>query len=392
MARQARSEVFAPDEVAVVHVMNRTVRGCFLLGNDRVTGKNYDHRKEWIEAELERLAGHFGIDLIGYSILSNHFHSLLRSRPDIVETWNDFEVAKRWLQLCPKGRKRKTAHVEPSEKQLSKILSDAERVKQIRSRLSDISWWMRLLSQKIGRMANHEDNEVGKFWQARYRAVRLLDETAVLACAAYIDLNLIRAAMAETVEESDFTSAQQRALQLRDEYGGMMASSEFRGEEVASTSEHPLLRSTSRSRDRPLVKKLKTIASALCPVQLDGEGSGTGPCVHHGGRRASDKGFLPLTAAKYLELLDWTARELRSDKRGVTPEEAAPIFERLGIDGPTWCELTRNFDQMFSIVAGMPPQIDAARSRKRGQRYYLPAQTRSLLAPPEQQRAKPNSV
>ena len=45
MARLARAEVFAPDEVAVAHVMNRVVRRCYLLGNDPVSGKNYDHRK-----------------------------------------------------------------------------------------------------------------------------------------------------------------------------------------------------------------------------------------------------------------------------------------------------------------------------------------------------------
>ena len=37
--------------------------------------------------------------------------------------------------------------------------------------------------------------EVGKFFQARYRVVRLLDAVAILACAAYVDLNQIRAAM-----------------------------------------------------------------------------------------------------------------------------------------------------------------------------------------------------
>ena len=55
-ARMARAEVFAPDEVAVVHVMNRVVRRCYLLGNDPVSGKNYDHRKVMIENQLQRLA------------------------------------------------------------------------------------------------------------------------------------------------------------------------------------------------------------------------------------------------------------------------------------------------------------------------------------------------
>ena len=44
MARLARAEVFAADEVAIVHVMNRTVRRCFLLGDDPITGTNHNHR------------------------------------------------------------------------------------------------------------------------------------------------------------------------------------------------------------------------------------------------------------------------------------------------------------------------------------------------------------
>ena len=52
MARVARVEAFAPDEIATIHVMNRVVRRCFLMGIDELTGKNYDHRKSWIEKEL----------------------------------------------------------------------------------------------------------------------------------------------------------------------------------------------------------------------------------------------------------------------------------------------------------------------------------------------------
>ena len=95
MARLARLELFSAEEVAIVHVMNRVVRRCFLLGDDPLTGKNYDHRKVWIEDQLRLLASHFGIDLLSFAILSNHFHLMLRSRPDVVETWDDAEVARR---------------------------------------------------------------------------------------------------------------------------------------------------------------------------------------------------------------------------------------------------------------------------------------------------------
>ncbi len=56
MARLSRIEIFAPDEIAIVHFMNRTVRRCFLLGNDPLTGKNHDHQKLWLDKELKRLA------------------------------------------------------------------------------------------------------------------------------------------------------------------------------------------------------------------------------------------------------------------------------------------------------------------------------------------------
>ena len=74
MARVAREEVFSPDEIAIVHVMNRVVRRCFLLGTDPVTRKNYDHRKVWMEDLFEHCAGCFEIDLLCFAILSNHFH------------------------------------------------------------------------------------------------------------------------------------------------------------------------------------------------------------------------------------------------------------------------------------------------------------------------------
>ena len=81
MARLARAEVFAADEVAIVHVMNRVVRRCFLLGDDPITGKNYDHRKQWLDDQLVLQAKYFGIDLLFQAIMSNHFCLILRSRP-----------------------------------------------------------------------------------------------------------------------------------------------------------------------------------------------------------------------------------------------------------------------------------------------------------------------
>ena len=125
MARIARVEVFAPDEIAIVHVLNRTVRRCFLLGNDPLTGRNYDHRKLWLEDQLRRLAAWFGIDLLCHAVLSNHFHLVLRSRPDVVATWDDSEVARRWWMLCPLRKDDQGNPAEPTEADLNMIRTKA---------------------------------------------------------------------------------------------------------------------------------------------------------------------------------------------------------------------------------------------------------------------------
>ena len=107
MVEMARAEVFSPDEIACVHVMNRAVRRCFLLGDDPITGKNFDHRKVWMEKKLEVHAANFGIDLLGTAIMSNHFHLVLRSRPDVVETWDDTEVARRSVHALSQTKTRR---------------------------------------------------------------------------------------------------------------------------------------------------------------------------------------------------------------------------------------------------------------------------------------------
>ena len=215
MVRLARSEVFDPDEVAIAHVYNRPVRRCFLMGEDPLSGKNFDHRKVWIEQYLKQFAAHFGIDLLGFAILSNHFHLILRSRPDVVKSWSDEEVARRWWMLCPQRRNADGQAREPTEPEIRSIAGCPVKLAETRKRLSSISWWMRLLCQRIAMRANREESETGRFFQDRYKATRLIDEASLLACAAYVDLNPIRAAMCQTLETSDHTSVQRRIESLQ---------------------------------------------------------------------------------------------------------------------------------------------------------------------------------
>ena len=372
MARLARVEIFAADEVAVVHVMNRTVRRCFLLGYDPVSGRNYDHRKVWIDEQLVHQARHFGIDLLCQAIMSNHLHLVLRSRPDVVQEWSDEEVARRWLMLCPERRDEDRRPMEPTEFEINRIVNNKGKLASLRSRLSDISWWMRLLCQHIAQRANREDGEVGKFWQARYRAVRLLDEIAILSCAAYVDLNPIRAAMAQTISKSDFTSAQKRSR-------GLALQSQ------KDTQPEPALPDGLSGTTPAAVRKCQVAAvdlrsaQHLAPVELNERNGQPGPDGNRDGVRCSNKGFLPMSTAQYLSLLEWTTRQQRVTEACRKPKQIRRLFKRLGISAKVWSELVRNFGRLFSIVAGKPAVVDSHRSRSGVHRYRALPAARDLL-------------
>ena len=87
-----------------------------------------------------------------------------------------------------------------------------------------------------------------------------------------------------------------------------------------------------------------------------------------------------MSTADYLSLLDWTARQTRADKRGATPKELAPLFDRLGISAEIWFRLVKDFGKLFSVVAGQPSRIDEHRSKGTSRRYRARQETRELMA------------
>ena len=120
------------------------------------------------------------------------------------------EVIERWHQLF-KGNHFSQRFILGDTLDEIELALLTDIVNLWRIRLADISWFMRLMNENIARQANLEDKCTGRFWEGRFKSQALLDEKALLACMAYVDLNPIRAKMTKTPEASAHTSIKQRA-------------------------------------------------------------------------------------------------------------------------------------------------------------------------------------
>ena len=248
------------DATPYYHCISRCVRRAFLCGHDRLTGRNFDHRKAWVVEKLAELTEIFAIRICAYAVLSNHFHLVLRIDAERARAWSDGEIVERYGRLF--------RHTAEHWQQLPPSRA-ADRVACWRARLSDPSWFMRCLNESIARRANREDGCTGRFWEGRFRSQALLDEAGLLTCMSYVDLNPIRAGMAGSLEESDFTSIQQRLEEQareqdlpppvsegsnptngprRPELAGFAAHGQSQGEEVLPLDPRRLCRPARRHR------------------------------------------------------------------------------------------------------------------------------------------------
>ncbi len=95
----ARSQQIDTSSTPYVHCLNRCCRKSFLCGDDPYTGINYDHRKEWIVDRMKELSAVYLIDICAFSVMSNHFHVVLKVQEEQAEALDEKEVAKRWMEL-----------------------------------------------------------------------------------------------------------------------------------------------------------------------------------------------------------------------------------------------------------------------------------------------------
>ena len=263
---QPRYRQVSVEDTPYYHCISRCVRRAFLCGSDPLTGFNFEHRRQWIVDRIKLMCTVFAVDLCAYAIMNNHYHIVVRINTACVDEWTDEEVAHRWMQVFsgPQLMHQYLANTDLTKTDLKCV---GELFKTWRARLADLSWFMRCINEPIARMANREDHCTGSFWEGRFKSQALLDERALLACMAYVELNPIRAAMATTPEQSDYTSVQERI-------------------------EHP---------------------DGCFLVPFSAQGNDT----------------LPFNLQDYLELVDWGGREVKRNKRGYIPASTPPILVRL---------------------------------------------------------------
>ena len=205
-----RNKQIALSETPFYHLTYRCVRRSFLCGE--MDGVNFAHRREWIVERLKLLAGMFAIDVPAYTIMMNHYHVLVRVNLEKSAAWSASDIFEHWNVLFQTPDLIKQ-YLAGNLFEDNDIQAAENMVEMYRERLTSISWFMRCLNEHIARLANFEDKCSGRFWEGRFKSQAILDEAALINTMVYIDLNPIRAKIAETPESSAYTSIAERIAQ-----------------------------------------------------------------------------------------------------------------------------------------------------------------------------------
>lgn len=208
-----RREIVDSETPGFYHCISRCVRRAYLCGDDPFTGQNCNHRKEWLEKRMLELSSIFAVELYAYAVMDNHYHLVLYLDPLAPKAWTDNEVAEKWLLAYP-GFLDEYGNQRRRELKKQAIMGNKQKLKLYRERFGSLSWFMSRLNEPLAKTSNLEDDVKGRFWESRFTSIALLDETAVLSCMAYVDLNPIRAGIVEDLQSSIFTSIQKRIVEL----------------------------------------------------------------------------------------------------------------------------------------------------------------------------------
>ncbi|MBW8185219.1 transposase [Shewanella sp. NR704-98] len=303
---QARSTQVSLTDTAYYHCISRCVRRAFLCGKDGYSGKSFEHRRLWLVERIHYLSDIFSVDVCAYAVMSNHYHLVLHVDVEQAEAWSHKEVATRWCQMHA-GHPLVLSWLAGESGSEAETNAALTLIEVWRDRLMDISWFMRNLNEFIARQANKEDGCKGRFWEGRFKSQALLDEKALLACMAYVDLNPIRAKMVASVEDSEFTSAYER-----------IHNKVCSDESAVNLSDVHLTNNSSLGLNNAGVKSTKALLGFI--------GNETD---------AQPKG-IAFSLLDYLELLDWTGRVIHPYKRGAITSNRPKLLYQLGFSDQKW--------------------------------------------------------
>ncbi|MEE9494671.1 MAG: transposase [Gammaproteobacteria bacterium] len=297
-----RCEIVSLDGFTLLPLYFPLCQTSFLCGTEN--GISYERRRDWIEERILQLSQIFAIDVCAYAVMSNHYQVVLHVNQEKAATWDLKTLFQQWSQLF--SLPPLVERYVKNETMDAALLAVVEKyAKKYRQQLTDISWFMRTLNEPIARRANKEDSCTGHFWESRFSSTLLADEAAVLACMVYVDLNPVRANMAPTPESSDYTSIKAR-IDCPEKTEQLMSF---------------LLKKTDQKPD-------------------------------------TSKTSIPFSWPDYLQLIDWTGRAIRDDKRGSISQDIPPILQRLNLDVNEWLKQHHQLESYYPVFMGHWKQLE----------------------------------
>jgi hypothetical protein len=371
---------------------------------------------EYIEDLIRRYACHFAISVHAHAVTRREIRLVLQSHPELLSGLDDAQIARRWLSICPTLRRGGALSDEPSEEEIQALCKDPSRIAQIRRQLSDISWWMRLLQQRVAQLCNREDRREGRFWQARFRAVLLLDAMSHLAALANVDLAAVRVRMGKPISASTFTSDvyRRKVLQNSGEVQPGIVQSDSQGISHHSNAAHTEVFTDTPSDDVTAVAsqapdriagtsdcsaeipaadcselpRFTVAASAECrdgrhlaPIFLCSEGTVT--AARQAGWisrfRCSEDSVVDMQLFEYLKLLERTTQGYKPSDAELISLTVPAVLRKLQLTFDQWVNLVGQFDKLFSHVAGRLAAMDAYRPKRGRQRACVRPAARALL-------------
>jgi len=307
------------------HCISRVVRRAYLCGTDDSTGQNYEHRKTWLVNRFQDLTQIFAIQIPAYAVMDNHYHLVLCVDSDAASNWSDDEIIQRWEKIFYDDAKKLIALRNNG-------LADdrfQETLLKWKERLTSISWFMRCINEPLARLSNKEDNCTGRFWEGRFKSQALLDEAALISAMAYTDLNPIRAKMASSLEDSEFTSIHERIQFIKKQQKEQMNDNSIVNKKIKSMGSAVIAKQPTHLMPfSPELNAINTPVLSKLPATL------------------------PFHLLDYLELVDTTGRILRENKRGYISDNIKPILQGLNLTSEGWLMMVNHLESDFGHAVG----------------------------------------